>query len=74
MYQIFDTTGKARMIEKARIAVHTIPNPRTGKEESIKCVEFTVIGKHHNWPSYMTLEEFDQRNPNVDKGDLGIGE
>lgn len=73
MLQIIDSTGKARNVEKAKIAIHTIPDAQ-GIDQSVKCVEFVVIGKNSNWPSYMTLEEFNVRNPNIDKSELGIEE
>ncbi len=74
MLQIIDSMGKPRNVEKARIAIHTIPDKQTGEEKSIKCVEFEVIGRNGKWPSYMTLEEFNMRNPDVDKSELGIKE
>jgi hypothetical protein len=73
MLQIIDSTGKARNVKKAKIAIHTIPDAQ-GIDQSVKCVEFEVIGKNGTWPSYMTLEEFNMRNANVDKSELGIKE
>ena len=73
MLQIIDSTGKARNVKKARIAIHTIPDEH-GVDQSVKCVEFMICGKNSEWPSWMTLEEFNIRNANVDKGELGIEE
>ena len=66
--KIIDSLGKKRNIKNLKLKTHTIPDKETGEEKSIMCVEFIIIGKNNEWPNYMTLEEFSEKNPEVSIG------
>lgn len=56
-----DTTQE---IENATIKMLNVRDHH-GKEISISCVEFTVVGKRNGrrWKDFLTMEEFIQSNP-----------
>ena len=59
------TSKKIREVRNLHITHHTVPNDETGKEESRKCVEFTVVGKNSEWNAYIFYEDFKENNENI---------
>jgi len=55
---------KTYKIEHLKVVYHDIPNKR-GKMVNTKCVEYTVIGRRHEWGFWMTYKDFVKANPEI---------
>ena len=73
MIEMFDPRdSKSYDVEDLRIVYHEIPDKR-GKLRTVKCVEYTVIGKSMSWPFWMTFDAFTKANPDIEIGGLEHG-
>ena len=65
VYTITDPrVGKTRRIKDLRVVSHQLPNGE-GEMHAVPCVEFMVIGHNHEWPLWLTLEDFRRANPHM---------
>lgn len=66
MMRIFDSRDSRNYrIKDLRVVYHNIPNKK-GKMKAVKCVEYTVIGKNHEWPFWMSYKEFKLSNFHIE--------
>jgi hypothetical protein len=56
--------NKEEDIEDLKVIFHDIPD-KYGKMQSVKCVEFTVIGKHHKWRNWLLYDDFKKANKHI---------
>ena len=65
--EIYDPiSSKKRKIKDLEIALHEMPNQEEGKMESVKCVEFIVLGRNHEWKSWLFYDDFKEANPHIE--------
>jgi len=38
---------------------------KDGSLESVECIQYVVVGHNSEWPDYMRLSEFKDRNPEL---------
>ncbi len=57
-------TLKKYEVKNLRVVYYDIPN-KEGISEHIKCVEFTVQGRNHNWDYWALYDPFKLVNPNI---------
>lgn len=66
LIEMFDPRdGKNYTIKDLKIVYHEFPD-RKGKMRTVKCVEYTVIGRTCEWPFWMKYKTFKKANPNID--------
>jgi hypothetical protein len=53
-----------REVKDLQIVTHE-EYDKNGKLKKNRYVQFTVIGKQHEWPDFMTIREFKKHNPTV---------
>ena len=64
--QIFDpSSNKIRMIKSLEIRHYTMPDQKSGEEQSVKGVFFIVVGKNTEWEHWVAYDDFVKLNPDV---------
>lgn len=58
-------TFKRRHIKNLKTVDHTLTD-ENGEAQCVPCVEFTVIGRNHEWPFWAILTEFKKVNPDIE--------
>lgn len=65
--EIYDPVSeRTRTITDLKIRSHEDINEVTGEPESVKGVQFIVIGNNRRWPLWIGYEDFTQANPDID--------
>lgn len=55
---------KTYNIKELRVVFHDIPND-DGEVESVKCVEYNVLGQSHEWDFWMLYKDLMKANEEV---------
>jgi len=61
MQKLKHPNKKTYEVENLRVKEHILP----GDEKAVKCLEFTVVGKNHNWDFWGLHDELLKLNPRL---------
>jgi hypothetical protein len=57
-------TKKEQTVKELKIVNYDMPN-KNGEVESVKCVEFVVIGQNREWKDWLLYRDFMNSNENI---------
>jgi len=67
MIEIIDPRdNKKYTIKDLKIVYYDLPDKK-GKMKRVKCIEYTVVGKHSEWKFWMKYKNLKAYNPNIFK-------
>ena len=69
MYKVIQPVdGKEVRITNIKSIYHEVPGLPKGN--STRCLEYTVIGNHHQWSNYSIYDDFVEANPGINIGEI----
>lgn len=68
--QIYDnTSGTIIEIKDPKKRAYSFPEP-DGEERSVDGIYFTVVGRNREWPLWISMEDFNKYNQNINIDEL----